>query len=166
MSYTSNANQREVIIHRNMPKGNEGSYVAVYNSSWREAYKKLNPIAFGVWMYLLGNKDGQNIWFSPAHIANELGCSVGRARTAFTELIKEGYIEEHGKNKYSFHENPQEPQLTLDILPLKEEKRIVAVDNRRRYCVTYQELYNVAGGSFTKEQIDELWNNSKPQEEA
>ena len=72
MPYTVE-NQRRVLVHRDMPKDNEGNFLLIKKDNVYAAYRDLNATALCLYLYLAVNKHGFDLAFSPKAIHNEMG---------------------------------------------------------------------------------------------
>lgn len=156
-NYSSNPNQRSILINRDMPqKESKEKYLAVYEKNLTAAAQELSEAPFKLYIYLLCNKDKYDLWFSPKVFAGIYGLNKDTARRAFNTLVELGYIIECGKNQYSFHETPQKKSsLTIER---PAEKRVVSVDNVDT-PMTYADFYKLAKlDNWTDTEINEIWN--------
>lgn len=67
-------------------------FLQIDERDWTEAFKKLSPSAFGVYLYLAQNADGYRFEYSPTAIENAQLMSKGTATKARQELERAGYI--------------------------------------------------------------------------
>lgn len=108
MPYTVE-NQRRVLIHRDMPKENEGNFLLIKKENLYEAYRKLNATALCLYIYLAANKNGYDLAFSPKAIHGEMGMPESTCRDQFKVLASKGYLvpRHEGSNIYDFYEIPK-----------------------------------------------------------
>lgn len=165
MYYTSNPNQRNIHIHRNIPPKGASNYLCAYIDVIEEAARELNgEVPFKVYLYLLCNGDNFNVWFSPVVIAEKYGISTDRVRKSFKELEDKGYIVKTSSNKYEFHEKPQKTYAFN--VPIAAEKRWVDGTDGERHLVTYKEFYEDVVGTATPDEITNYWNSCEKENEA
>ena len=109
MPYTVE-NQRRVLVHRDMPKDNEGNFLLIKKDNLYAAYRDLNATALCLYLYLAGNKDGFDLAFSPKAIHNEMGLPESTCRDQFRVLENKGYLvrRDEKSNRYDFYEIPKE----------------------------------------------------------
>ena len=109
MPYTVE-NQRRVLVHRDMPKDNEGNFLLIKKDNLYAAYRDLNATALCLYLYLAGNKDGFDLAFSPKAIHNEMGLPESTCRDQFKVLVNKGYLvrRDEKSNRYDFYEIPKE----------------------------------------------------------
>lgn len=168
-NYSSNPNQRNITIHRDMPskeKKDKGKFLSVYCNKITTAAQVLSEVPFKLYIYLLCNDDKFDLWFSPAVFAKEYGVGVSTARRAFNTLMEEGFIIEFGKNQYAFYE---EPQLKATLVnTVKDEQRWLRDDEAEGGYVkrTYRAFYNEAkAAGWLEYEIDTTWKEAKIVEE-
>ena len=108
MPYTVE-NQRRVLVHRDMPKKEEGNFLLIKKENLYAAYRDLNATALCLYLYLAGNKDGFDLAFSPKAIHNEMGLPESTCRDQFKVLENKGYLVRRSdtSNVYDFHEKPK-----------------------------------------------------------
>ena len=83
------ANQKTIIINK---KKYDKNFLQIGIDEWQEAYKKLKPTTFAIYLYLCGNKDGYHFDLSPAAIDNALGIKKTAYYSAIQQLEDENYI--------------------------------------------------------------------------
>lgn len=122
MYYT---NQRLVAINREIVKKTTNrKYLCCYIDNIEEAMKKLSKTGFQVYIYLLCNRDGYELEYSPTHISYKTSMCLESARKAFIELEKNGYLiqSKESKHFYTFYEKPIEQEKEHNIVnPLTGE---------------------------------------------
>ena len=106
MPYTVE-NQRRVLVHRDMPKDNEGNFLLIKKDNLYAAYRDLNATALCLYLYLAGNKDGFDL---AKAIHNEMGLPESTCRDQFKVLVNKGYLVRRSEtsNRYDFYEIPKE----------------------------------------------------------
>ena len=84
-------------------------YLVAYNDNILQAMNELSPSHFKVYMFLLMNKDGFKLEYSPKYIAEQVKISRDTARTAFKQMEMRGYFDRltDSNYKYDFFEVPQ-----------------------------------------------------------
>lgn len=153
--YKSSPNQRKITINRTMiQKGAREPFLQVYTKNIQDASANLNGTAFKIYINLLCNADGFELWYSPAAIAAACGISIDSARNGFKELLERGYIAQIGKNKYSFYETPH---LQIDLSGFVEERRLVRYIGGGEDCLTFEEVKELLKDKKTEKQIEEYW---------
>ena len=98
--------QRVVHVNRDMPKNGEGNFLMVKKQNLYDAYKDINATALVLYLYLVGNKDGFDLAFSPKAIHEETGMPESTCRDQFNVLLKKGYLvpNHDDSNIFNFHE--------------------------------------------------------------
>lgn len=91
-----------------------------------EAYSTLNRGAFGLYLYLCGNKNGFHLGLSSAAVQKALGISDSTYRRAKKALIQAGYLIE-GRNTHDYHFYPT-PRLSPCVKKEKDDVRPVVDD--------------------------------------
>ena len=118
-------NQRTIVIDKTDVSKGSGTtrpFLVEYNDIIENAAQLLNGNAFKLYIYLLCNKKGFHIGFSPKDVAESFGCSTDTVRTSFTTLVNNGFLTlaNGSKSKYIFTDVPNK-QLEESIQPLKTE---------------------------------------------
>ena len=113
MTYTV-ANQKIFHINRDMPKQNEGNFILVKKENLERALVDLEQFGTLLFLYLVGNKDGYDLAFSPQDVINR----KYMARTSVDKYVKvmkqKGYLVEKAGNVYDFFEVPQKKKESGD----------------------------------------------------
>ena len=101
--------QRIVKVHREMPDEKEGNFLMIKKCNLYEAYRTLNATALCLYLYLVGNKEGFNLEFSPKAIHSEMGMPESTCRDQFKVLVEKGYLvpKHDGSNIFDFYETPR-----------------------------------------------------------
>lgn len=160
MSFITYPNQRTFIIKR-QKVNSQKPFLSVQIDSITAAMKKLNGVPFKLYVYLLCNKDGFELGFSPQHFANESNVSLKSAKEAVGELIKEGFltaIEGHNNHYYFNEVISSASTVKVSLKTKKKEEPIYAlfeIDDNEVYY-TKEELTAIVG----KTQADDYWNQS------
>ncbi len=103
-------NQKMLAINREQVDSNtKRQYLIAYTDNLIDAMYDLTPSAFKVYLYLLMNKDGFRMEYSPSYIANMVNISKDTARDAFKQMERKGYFDrlEDSDYKYNFYEVPR-----------------------------------------------------------
>ena len=137
------ANQKTIIINK---KKYDKNFLQIGIDEWQEAYKKLKPTAFAIYLYLCGNKDGYHFDLSPAAIDNALGIKKTAYYSAIQQLEEENYIVDGnfyttpfrvcGKSKYKNSSIAENLSANENKNFLKSDR---VIDNR----------YNIDSGEFS-----------------
>ena len=92
-----------------MPRENEGNFLLIKKSNLYEAYRTLNATALCLYLFLVGNKDGFNLEYSPKAIHAEMGLPESTCRDQFKVLVDKGFLvpKHEGSNIYDFYEKPK-----------------------------------------------------------
>ena len=87
------SNQKMVAINREIPKKTSNKpYLCCYTENIEKAMKDLSKSAFQCYVYLLCNRNGYELEYSPKHISMKTNICLESARKSFLELQKKGYI--------------------------------------------------------------------------
>ena len=137
------ANQKTIIINK---KKYDKNFLQIGIDEWQEAYKKLKPTTFAIYLYLCGNKDGYHFDLSPAAIDNALGIKKTAYYSAIQQLEEENYIVDGnfyttpfrvcGKSKYENSSIAENLSANENKTFLKSD---IVIDNR----------YNIDSGEFS-----------------
>lgn len=128
-------------------------YLIVYQDNLLSAMKNLSHTAFKVYVYLLLNKDGYSVAYSPEYIRKQANICKETARKSFKELIEKGYIEETERG-FNFYEYPKKAPV---IKQIGEVREFVDSDTGEVFNYCYEQLVSIVG----KEQADILWGEVK-----
>lgn len=159
------ANQKRIIINRDeIDFKSSKQYLQAYTENVSLASRTLGgEVPFKLYIYLLSNRNGFNLDFSPQHFANVYGCSTKAAKNAVAALEEAGYITHDINNRYEFHEIPQVTTSRVIIDESHEEKRLVPVNDEsgaRIYKeLTYSQVWRELKDSYSEETIKAFWNN-------
>ena len=126
-------------------------YLIAYQDNLFTAMKELSHTAFKVYIYLLFNKDGYSVAYSPEYIHKQANICKETARKAFRELIDKGYILERERG-YEFYEYPQYKKT---IQPIGEVREFIDSDTGEVFHYSYNQLISIVG----KEQANILWES-------
>lgn len=137
------ANQKTIIINK---KKYDKNFLQIGIDEWQEAYRKLKPTTFAIYLYLCGNKDGYHFDLSPAAIDNALGIKKTAYYSAIQQLEDENYIVDGnfyttpfrvcGKSKYENSSIAENLSANENKTFLKSD---IVIDNR----------YNIDSGEFS-----------------
>ena len=143
------ANQKTIIINK---KKYDKNFLQIGIDEWQEAYKKLKPTAFAIYLYLCGNKDGYHFDLSPAAIDNALGIKKTAYYSAIQQLEDENYIVDGnfyttpfrvcGKSQYKNSSIAENLSANENKTFLKSDR---VIDNR----------YNIDSGEFSSPKGEE-----------
>ena len=143
------ANQKTIIINK---KKYDKNFLQIGIDEWQEAYKKLKPTTFAIYLYLCGNKDGYHFDLSPAAIDNALGIKKTAYYSAIQQLEEENYIVDGnfyttpfrgcGKSKYENSSIAENLSANENKTFLKSDR---VIDNR----------YNIDSGEFSSPKGEE-----------
>lgn len=144
-----NANQRTIVIHREIPKKDSGkTFLMVYEDVITQASRNIKgEVAFKLFLYLLANQDNFSLIYSPQHFANTYGVCLDSAKKAIKALMDVGYIQQVSNLLYSFYENP-----ILAKPALKVGRRVVHIidaDTGEYLSYTLAELVDYFDGDTT-----------------
>ena len=145
-------NQKIIKINREkVVKGfsNQRLYLVAYQDNLLTAMKTLSHTAFKVYVYLLFQKDGYSICYSPEYIHKAANMCKDTARKAIKELIEKGYIDENEKG-YEFYEYPRKIPV---IKPMGEVREFIDDETGEVLRYSYNQLISIVG----EEQAKELW---------
>ena len=106
MPKTSYPNQDMVTIHKEPFVGN---FLQVNKKDWMEAFTRLAPNTFALYLYLCGNQNNFRMGLSPTAIKNELGFSASSYHRGKNDLKREGYliVSERSDHVLDFYTTPQ-----------------------------------------------------------
>ncbi len=129
MGRTLFPNQRIVTIHRYDRKGSATIYTHFENDSLRNALKRLSGKkagAMNLWLVFSMNRDGYTLPMSITILKDEYGITKDSYLRAWSVLQEEGFLQETGKNHYSFDEYPEGHRLSKgrETLPLKSRESL------------------------------------------
>lgn len=145
------ANQNQVVVKRSIPdKGTKQPYICIYTKNIETAARTLGGVAFKLYLYIASNSNDYTFDYSPQHFSEVYGVSLQRARDAFKELIKEGYLIETDSHRYEFSETPR----IEEKFELVQERRMFLTAERdengksikKMRPLTYQQLLSMCGG--------------------
>ena len=106
------ANQRTITVHSSSggKRATDGSYGIITKKELQTACYVLederNSTPVLLFIALAMNQDGYPYGFSPAALESEYGISKKRWREAFKVLKNKGYLQDDGKNHYTFDSYP------------------------------------------------------------
>ena len=86
MSYP---NQRIVIIHKEKKTNN---FLQIENRSWQEAWIKLKPAAFKIYLLLASNGNNFHLELSQAYVEKVLQIKKTAYHDGLNQLEQEGYL--------------------------------------------------------------------------
>ena len=147
-------NQKQITIHRDIPevkKGTNRAFLSVYNDVIETAARNLNGSAFKAYMYLLMNKPGYSLYYSPEHFVKTFGVGLTSAKKVCDELRQAGYLVEVAPFQYEFYEMPQMKQEPIEIV---KEKRGFKLPDGTIHYFTYKELLEINEGEVAETNAD------------
>ncbi len=145
-------NQKVIKINREkVIKGlsNGRLFLVAYQDNLISAMANLSHSAYKVYIYLLLQKDGYSVCYSPEYIHKITNMCKDTARKAIRELIEKGYIDQTDKG-YDFYECPRKVQ---NIKPIGEKKEFVDDETGEVFLYSYSQLVSIVG----KEKANILW---------
>ena len=95
-------NQRIIKIHRKKYKTN---FLQIGNEEWQEAYRKLTPSAFQIYLYLASNCNNFQLGLSQKAVEDQFGIKKTAYHTAINQLEELGYIRLIQGNIYEFNDD-------------------------------------------------------------
>ena len=147
-------NQKVIRINREkVVKGATGGrlFLVAYQDNILTAMKSLSHTAFEIYIYLLLQKDGYSVCYSPEYIHKAANMCKDTARKGLKELIEKGYIDEKDKG-YDFYEYPRKKQ---ELKPIGEKKEFVDSETGEVFVYSYNQLVAAVG----EEQAAALWES-------
>ena len=118
-------NQRTLLIHKE-PTDKYNLYTVNNLEALDEASRRLQSIGgFKLYMYLAKNQDKYEFALSSSHFCMWSGLGLTAYKTAFKELVEQGYLipSKTVKDYYIFYDKAQIPEENLDIIiKIPEEK--------------------------------------------
>ena len=95
--------QNQRIIHVHREKANK-NFIQLNKYNFTKAYRDMSntPAALGLYIWLVGNKDGYTFEFSPQSIENQLGMAKTSCQGAFKKLVELGYLVQRNENSNQF----------------------------------------------------------------
>lgn len=102
----SSPNQRVVQIEK--PKY-EKNFLQIGEDEWTEAFTRLKPSAFGIYLYLANNANGYKLELSQKAVENKLGIKKSTYHEAVAQLEKEGYLYSIKGNLWGFRTKSGNP---------------------------------------------------------
>ncbi len=129
--------------------GKQRPYLIAYTDTiinaarFEDGDKKMTGNTFMVWMWLLCNKEGSQIDYSPKYIAQTLGISEDSAKKAKTLLVEFGYLVPASDDNpfiYNFYDTPQPKKKKVAKVKIQIPVRYFKDDNDEYQPLTYDEL--------------------------
>lgn len=102
----SSPNQRIVQIEK--PKY-EKNFLQIGENEWIEAFTRLKPSAFGIYLYLANNANGYKLELSQKAVENKLGIKKSTYHEAIAQLEKVGYLYSIKGNLWGFRTKSGNP---------------------------------------------------------
>lgn len=127
-------------------------YLIAYQDNILTALKALSHTAFKVYIYLLFNKDGYSVAYSPEYIHKQANICKETARKAFKELQDKGYIIKSDRG-LDFYEYPKQ---AAKLLPIGEKREFIDDETGEVFNYSYNQLVAAVG----EEQAAALWGGN------
>ena len=146
-------NQKVIKINREkVIKGLTGGrlFLVAYQDNISAAMKVLSHTAFKIYIYLLFQKDGYSVCYSPEYLHKAANMCKDTARKGINELIEKGYIDKTERG-YDFYEYPRRKQ---ELKPIGEKKEFVDSEGEV-FVYSYNQLVAAVG----EEQAAALWES-------
>lgn len=154
-------NQKTVFIRKPNYVSENESFLMVGKQEWIEAYNRLAPASFALYLYLAGNNDGYKLELSQAAVEKEIRISRASYDRAKKELLDKGYLVQTCGNVYEFHTKLKSEQnyktydwensgvssdnLNNEQIPLKSEEEPI----QKRAALTQER-----GNTYSKANIE------------
>lgn len=151
------ANQKTIIINK---KKYDKNFLQIGIDEWQEAYKKLKPTTFAIYLYLCGNKDGYHFELSPAAIENALGIKKTAYYSAIQQLEEENYIVDGNFYTSPFRvcgKSEEEENSVFEEKNSANEENFSASENK-----TFRKSDRVIDNRYNKDNIDNKGEASSP----
>ena len=148
-------NQKVIKINREkVIKGLTGGrlFLVAYQDNISAAMKTLSHTAFKIYIYLLFQKDGYSVCYSPEYLHKAANMCKDTARKGINELIEKGYIDKTERG-YDFYEYPRRKQ---ELKPIGEKREFVDSETGEVFLYSYNQLIAAVG----EEQAAELWGDN------
>ena len=148
-------NQKVIKINREkVVKGLSGGrlYLVAYQDNLLNAMKTLSHTAFKVYVYLLFQKDGYSVCYSPEYLHKAANMCKDTARKGINELIEKGYIDKTERG-YDFYEYPRRKPV---IKPMGEVREFIDDETGEVFKYSYNQLVAAVGA----EQAAALWGGN------
>ena len=127
-------------------------FLVAYQDNILAAMKNLSHTAFKVYIYLLFQKDGYSVCYSPEYLRKAANMCKDTARKGFKELIEKGYIDENERG-YDFYEQPRRKPI---IKPIGKVKEFIDDETGEVFRYSYNQLVAAVG----EEQAAALWGGN------
>lgn len=147
-------NQKVIKINREkVVKGLTGGrlFLVAYQDNISSAMKVLSHTAFKIYIYLLFQKDGYSVCYSPEYLHKAANMCKDTARKGINELIEKGYIDKTERG-YDFYEYPRRKQ---ELKPIGEKREFVDSETGEVFLYSYNQLVAALG----EEQAAALWES-------
>ena len=135
--------QKQLVIHREAVKKTNGRvFLCVYSDNLLSACRELSGSAFKTYVYLLTNRDGFGLEYSPTAISAATKLSLETIRRNFKEMEEKKFIipADGSKTLFNFYE-VHKPNITLSV----EKRTFVDSETGEIYDLSYSDLVNVVG---------------------
>lgn len=147
-------NQKVIKINREkVIKGLTGGrlFLVAYQDNISAAMKTLSHTAFKIYIYLLFQKDGYSVCYSPEYLHKAANMCKDTARKGINELIEKGYIDKTERG-YDFYEYPRRKK---ELKPIGEKREFVDSETGEVFEYSYNQLVAAVG----EEQAAALWES-------
>lgn len=121
------ANQKTLIINK---KTYTKNFLQIGDSEWQEAFKKLKPTAFAIYLYLCDNSNGFRFDLSPQAIDNALGIKKTAYYSAIEQLTNEKYIVDGNFYTTPFENSANAEKEQIENSAFAEKSNIVKIENK------------------------------------
>lgn len=132
------ANQKTFKINRpDLPIKKTEPFLAIEKSTLFTAMQLLNGVPLKLYLYLLSNKEGFQLDYSPQYFADHCGVSLNAAKQAVGSLIECGYLipMEGRGNHYDFYPIPQSiPTVIYTIFEIDGERKYMTKTEFTDFC--------------------------------
>lgn len=148
-------NQKVIKINREkVIRGLTGGrlFLVAYQDNISAAMKTLSPNAFKIYIYLLFQKDGYSVCYSPEYLHKAANMCKDTARKGINELIEKGYIDKTERG-YDFYEYPRRKPV---IKPMGEVREFIDDETGEVFKYSYNQLVAAVG----EEQAASLWGGN------
>ena len=126
-------------------------YLVAYQDNISAAMKTLSHTAFKIYIYLLFQKDGYSVCYSPEYLHKAANMCKDTARKGINELIEKGYIDKTERG-YDFYEYPRRKPV---IKPMGEVREFIDDETGEVFKYSYNQLVAAVGA----EQAAALWGD-------
>lgn len=132
--------QYKIKINRTPSRGKD--FIQIDKTVFAQAYQKMSraPGALALYVWLVGNKDGYPLDFSPAAVLKQLGMPISTTHGAVARLKKEGFlVKRENSATHDFFEIARE-----DLVPKEIEEEMEDEE-----CDDPSPVFRAKPGEFT-----------------